>query len=273
MKETIGSAKYVVGFLKVIFDFNTNSQPTVSPSKELNFAHGDVTTDENENTEKDNYDNDDLDESAGSHYDSFEEVHFFETPKNISKRKKCRNLAGSSSFEDSLNTSCDNESLAVEMFGADKVLVNDIEEESDDKAVVIDDPDPLIMSYADICKINAPVYETPHVKVKDSSSWRNCRNEVNVSEIAFDNTRDNLEDTAEPLETKVDDEAFSEDLESEVPGTPCLPSSARSSASSRTSDIGEEGFRFRQKEHEVNDHGTPRRAFEEESVSEPSTVA
>merc|ERR1719470_1463 len=301
MKETIGSAKYVVGFLKVIFDFNTNSQPTVSLSKELNFAHGDVTTDENENTEKDNYDNDDLDESAGSHYDSFEEVHFFETPKNISKRKKCRNLAGSSSFEDSLNTSCDNESLAVEMFGADKVLVNDIEEESDDKAVVIDDPDPLIMSYADICKINAPVYETPKVKGKDSSSWRNCRNEVNVSEIAFDNTRDNLEDTAEPLETKVDDEAFSqefyefavkgndqsktlpilevtpspffEDLESEVPGTPCLPSSARSSASSRTSDIGEEGFRFRQKEPEVNDHGTPRRAFEEESVSEHSTVA
>eukprot|EP00090_Calanus_glacialis_P006001 TRINITY_DN14695_c0_g1_i1.p1 TRINITY_DN14695_c0_g1~~TRINITY_DN14695_c0_g1_i1.p1 ORF type:complete len:900 (-),score=249.42 TRINITY_DN14695_c0_g1_i1:139-2664(-) len=302
MKETIGSAKYVVGFLKVIFDFNTNSQPTESPSKELNFAHGDVTTDENENTEKDNYDNDDLDESAGSLYDSFEEVHFFETPKNISKRKKCRNLAGSSSFEDSLNTSCDNESLAVEMFGANKVLGHDFnEEESDDKAAVSDDPDPLIMSYADICKINAPVYETPQVKVKDASSWRNNRNEVNVSELGFDNTRDNLEDTAEPLETKIDEEAFSqefyefavkgndqaktlpilevtpspflEDLESEVPGTPCLPSSARSSASSRTSDIGEEGFRFRQKEPEVNDPETPKRVFEEESVSVHSTVA
>jgi len=301
MKETIGSAKYVVGFLKVIFDFNTNSQPTVSPSKELNFAHGDVTTDENENTQKDNYEHDDdLDESAGSLYDSFEEVHFFETPKNISKRKKCRNLAGSSSFEDSLNTSCDNESLAVEMFGANKVLGHDIiDEESDDKAAVSDDPDPLIMSYADICKINAPVYETPQVKVKDSSSWRNCRNEVNVSELGFDNTRDNLEDTAEPLESKVDEEAFSqefyefavkgndqgktlpilevtpspffEDLESEVPGTPCLPSSARSSASSRTSDIGEEGFRFRQRE--VNNPETPKRVFEEESVSEHSTVA
>merc|ERR1719470_114304 len=131
MKETIGSAKYVVGFLKVIFDFNTNSQPTVSPSKELNFAHGDVTTDENENTEKDNYDNDDLDESAGSHYNSFEEVHFFETPKNISKRKKCRNLVGSSSFDDSLERSLDNEAIAVELFGAERVMGEEAVEDED----------------------------------------------------------------------------------------------------------------------------------------------
>ena len=129
------------------------------------------------------------------------------------KRKKCRNLAGSNSFEDSLNTSCDNESLAVEMFGAGKVLGHKlIDEESDDKAAVCDDPDPFIMSYADICKINAPVYETPQVKVKDASSWRYCRNEVNVSELGLENTRDNLENTAEHWGTTVYEEAFSQDL-------------------------------------------------------------
>ena len=83
------------------------------------------------------------------------------------KRKKCRNLAGSNSYEDSLNTSCDNESLAVEMFGAGKVLGHKlIDDENDDKAAVCDDPHPFIMY--------APVYETPQVKVKDASSWRYC---------------------------------------------------------------------------------------------------
>ena len=52
-----------------------------------------------------------------------------------------------------------------------------------------------------------------------------------------------------------------------------LTLSARSSASSRTSDIGEEGFRFRQREPEVNGPETPKRVFEAESVSEHSTVA
>lgn len=297
MKETIGSAKYVVGFLKVIFNFSPNSQPTVSPSKELSFAHGEVPTDENENTTKDVFDEEDLDESTGSLYNSFEEVHFFETPKNISKRKKCRNLVGSSSFEDSLNTSCDNESLAVKMFGAQKVLSQEEVEECDDKAAVVEvastvpDPgDPLIMSYADICKINAPVFDTPHVKLKDTDSWRNCSNEVNTSELCLENTRENLEDTAEPLEIKVDEEAFTqefyqfavkrsetlptlevtpspffEDLENDVPGTPILPASARSSSSSRTSDIDDSGFRFRQKEDSPE---TPKRLLEEESNSE-----
>jgi len=303
MKETISSAKYVVGFLKVIFDFTTNSESTVSPSKELSFAHGEVdATDENENKDKDKYENEDLDDSTGSLYNSFEEVHFFETPKNIAKRKKCRNL-GSSSFEDTLNTSLENESLAVEMFGAEKVLShNIIEEDCDIKEAVnevissVSDPgDPLIMSYADICKLNAPVFETPRVKVKDTNTWRNYRNDVNTSEFGqkgLEKTVDNLEDTAEPLGAKVDEEAFTqefyefavkgdkskaiptlevtpspflEDLECEVPGTPCIPSSGKSSSSSRASDEDATGFRFSQKDSEVE---TPKRALAEERVSE-----
>eukprot|EP00092_Neocalanus_flemingeri_P020086 GFUD01021747.1.p1 GENE.GFUD01021747.1~~GFUD01021747.1.p1 ORF type:complete len:867 (-),score=206.15 GFUD01021747.1:173-2773(-) len=297
MKETISSAKYVVGFLKVIFDFTPSLQPAVSPSKELSFAHGDVVpTDENENSDKDNYDKEDLDDSVGSLYNSFEEVHFFETPKNISKRKKCRNLVGSS-FEETLDTSLENESLAAEMFGTEKVLSHDIiEDEHDIKETVrevvssVADPgDPLIMSYADICKLNAPVFETPKVKVKDTNSWRTCRSEL--GQAGFET--DILEETAEPLETKVDEEAYTqefyefavkggeqgkaipalevtaslflEDLEYEVPGTPCIPSTKTSSSSRASDDPGEEEFRFRMKEA---DPETPNRAFGEERGSE-----
>jgi len=301
MKDTIGSAKYVVGFLKVMFNFGPASQPPVpmSPSKELSFAHGEVLTDENENTQKDAYDKEDLDETTGSLYNSFEEVHFFETPKNISKRKKCRNLVGSSSFDDSLERSLDNEAIAVELFGAERVMGEEAveDEDCDDKAVVNDavssapDPgDPLVLSYADICKLNVPVFDTPQVKLKNTGSWRNCRNIVNISELGLENTTENLEDTAEPLEQKVDEEAFSqefyqfavksneqvetiptvevhlflEDLENEVPGTPILPASARSSSSSRSSDIDDSGFKFRQKDSRP---GTPKRLLEDD-VSE-----
>lgn len=298
MNDTIGSAKYVVGFLKVMFNFGPASQPAVpmSPSKELSFAHGEVLTDENENTQKDAYDKEELDDSTGSLYNSFEEVHFFETPKNISKRKKCRNLVGSSSFDDSLERSRDNEAIAVELFGAERVMGGEAveDEDCDDKAVVSDaassapDPgDPLVLSYADICKLNVPVFDTPQVKLKNTESWRNCRNIVNISELGLENTTENLEDTAEPLEQKVDEEAFSqefyqfavksseqvepiptvevnlflEDLENEVPGTPILPASARSSSSSRSSDIDDSGFKFRQKDSRP---GTPKRVLEDD---------
>jgi len=304
MRDTIGSAKYVVGFLKEIFNFSPITQSTeiTSPSKELIFAHGEVGTDENENKETGADDNQELDDSTGSLYNSFEEVHFFETPKNISKRKKCRNLVGSSSsFEDSLDNSRENEAVALELFGDEmrQEIVEGEDEESDDKASVIDtansapDPgDPLILSYADICKLNVPVFNTPQVKLKNTGSWRNCRNEINTSELGFDNTKDNLEDTPEPLERKIDEEAFSqefyqfavtndeqavlipklevtpspylEDFESEVPGTPILPASARSSSSSRSSDIDDVGFKFRQKEPSL---GTPKRVLEDDEVS------
>jgi len=303
MKETISSAKYVVGFLKVIFDLTQQSSQTNPPSSKEVFSDpkvggddGNTAGDVNQNTEKDNC-NDDLDESSGSLYNSFEEVHFFETPKNISKRKKGRNVGGSS-FEDSLNTSIENESLAVEMFGADNVLShNIIEEDCDIKEAVnevvgsvVDPGDPLIMSYADICKLNAPAFETPRVKVNDTRSWRNCRKDVRFS--GLEGEKDNLDDSAEPLETKVDDEAFTqefyefavkgnskdditgttnlsledlvcEDLEYEVPGTPIIPASARTSSSSRTSDYVTEGFSFGQKVDNSNDLETPKRILEE----------
>jgi len=301
MKETISSAKYVVGFLKVIFDLTQSSQTELVPSskevcsdQEVDGEDKNTTGDVNQNTEKDNC-NEDLDESSGSLYNSFEEVHFFETPKNISKRKKCRNLGGSS-FEDSLNTSIENESLAVEMFGADNVLSHNIvEEDCDIKEAenevvgsVGDHGDPLIMSYADICKLNAPAFETPRVKVNDTRSWRNCRKDVRFS--GLESEKDNLEDSAEPLEPKVDDEAFTqefyefavkgnskddapvttnlsledfEDLEYEVPGTPIIPASARTSSSSRTSDYVTEGFSFGQKVANSNDLETPKRILEE----------
>merc|ERR1719315_525584 len=299
MRDTIGSAKYVVGFLKDIFNFTPTTQSTevTSPSKELSFAHGEVGTDENENKEKGAYDDQELDDSTGSLYNSFEEVHFFETPKNISKRKKCRNLVGSSSsFEDSLDNSRENEAVALELFGDEmrQEIVEGEDEESDDKASVIDtansapDPgDPLILSYADICKLNVPVFNTPQVKLKNTGSWRNCRNEINTSELGLEITTENLEDTAEPLEQKFDEEAFSqefyqfavksseqveniptvevnlflEDLENEVPGTPILPTSARSSSSSRTSDNDDLGFKFRQKDSRP---GTPKRVLEDD---------
>jgi len=295
MKETINSATYVVGFLKVIFDF---SQTEVSPSKELMFAHGEVAhSDENENTEKDNYEEKELDDSNGSLYNSFEEVHFFETPKNISKRKKCRNLGAGGSFEETLDSSIENESLAVDMFGPGKVFGHDDVEDCDVKEAVnevvncVADPgDPLIMSYADICKLNAPVFETPRVKVKDIDGWRSGK-DVNTSE--YETIRDNLEYTAEPVETIVDEEAYTqefyefavkrrsdqgktvpslevvppgpflEDLECEVPGTPCIPSSGRTSSSSRSSDSGSEGFRSRQTVHESDDPVTPKNVHED----------
>merc|ERR1719260_307687 len=67
MRDTIGSAKYVVGFLKDIFNFTPTTQSTevTSPSKELSFAHGEVGSDENENKEKGAYDDQELDDSTG----------------------------------------------------------------------------------------------------------------------------------------------------------------------------------------------------------------
>eukprot|EP00092_Neocalanus_flemingeri_P014065 GFUD01015174.1.p1 GENE.GFUD01015174.1~~GFUD01015174.1.p1 ORF type:complete len:732 (-),score=178.17 GFUD01015174.1:172-2367(-) len=58
---------------------------------------------------------------------------------------------------------------------------------------------------------------------------------------------------------------FLEDLEYEVPGTPCIPSTKTSSSSRASDDPGEEGFRFRMKEA---DPETPNRAFGEERGSE-----
>jgi len=298
MRDTIGSAKYVVGFLKDIFNFSPTSHPTevTSPSKELSFAHGDFSTEQNKNQDGDANNDQEFDDSTGSLYNSFEEVHFFETPKNISKRKKCRNLVGdSSSFEDSLlDKSRDNEPDTLQLLGADVR-----QEERDDKAAVIDcvnsahDPgDPLILSYADICKLNVPVFNTPQVKLKNTGSWRNCNNEVSISELGLEISKDNLEDTAEPLERQINEEGFSqefyhfamtnnepvgsiptievttspylEDFESEIPGTPILPSSVHSSSSSRSSDSEDLGFQSSQKEVSL---GTPKRALEDDEVS------
>ena len=54
----------------------------------------------------------------------------------MSKRKKGRELATSSSFEDTLNSSQENESLAVELFGAEKVFNIVCEDNYDDKSAI-----------------------------------------------------------------------------------------------------------------------------------------
>merc|ERR550519_527957 len=104
MRDTIGSAKYVVGFLKEIFNFSPTTQSTeiTSPSKELIFAHGEVGTDENENKETGADDNQELDDSTGSLYNS---------------------------FEDSLDNSRENEAVALELFGDMRQEVDEGEDE------------------------------------------------------------------------------------------------------------------------------------------------
>ena len=72
----------------MIFDFNiAGSQLAVSPSKELSFAHGPVISDENENSEKDNYENE-MDESTGSLYNSFEKFISLKPLKMCQKERR-----------------------------------------------------------------------------------------------------------------------------------------------------------------------------------------
>ena len=177
---------------------------------------------------------------------SFDQMCFVETPKNVSKRKKYKNL-GASSFEDSLKEAEPSEINEIWKYRENNndVLINEkecCEETKDikeplksldiyDNGAIDNDTEPL--SYADICRLNVDTQVNTVIVINETQNWRNldqdseaesCQNsfedcsETNLNQssvLVFDNS-EHCKD-----ESKVNSFRYDEP---EIPNTPCISS-------------------------------------------------
>ena len=190
--------------------------------------------------------------------DSFDQLCFAETPKNVSKRKKYKNL-GFSSFEDSLkdaepseiddifnvpdnnneglinkNECCEESSVQTQAEAKNEQLssVNISEKEVKDEAVPDDDNNSNeLMSYADICRRNVDAQDTHVVVIQESQNWRYQDSEAEFCDNSFETFNDT--NTEQPSIGRIDDTKHLKDdgtevadphVETEIPSTPCIPS-------------------------------------------------